>query len=133
MIRSLLVAGAAMTAIVGTAFAVNKTGALPEGYVATGETVQCLNGHNIKKVHGLDGYTLVVKMRTGDVYRAVLPNRCPGLRQNRTVSWSSGSESKLCSSSTIRVQTVGSTLRDHDFGGTMGCALARFELLEKSS
>ena len=110
------------------------TGVIPDGYAATGEFEQCLKTYNVRDYDGQgDGRTLVVTMRNGDVYRSVMINRCPGLRQNRTISIRSDSRSELCSSDTIVVQSVGVTIRDAGLGGGHPCPLSDFERLEKVS
>lgn len=127
-----LVTAAAFMAMTTVAVSAEETdGLVPEGYAPTGEFEQCLKTYEIREFDGQsDGRTLLVTLRSGDVYRSVLKNRCSGLRQNRTISYSTDSRQELCSSDSISVQNVGSTLRDATVGG-IRCPLSDFEKLAK--
>ncbi len=131
---ALVIVAAFLAGSVQTVSADETTGVVPDGYMATGEFEQCLKTYNVRDYDGQsDGRTLVVTMRNGDVYRSVMMNRCPGLRQNRTISIRSDSRSELCGTDTIVVQSVGVTLRDAGLGGGHPCPLSDFERLEKVS
>lgn len=51
---------------------------------APGETVDCVSLSRVDDTRIVDEETILFYMRGGDIYRNVLPNRCPGLNRTST-------------------------------------------------
>jgi len=82
---------------------------------------RCISLKLIDRTEILDGQTILVYMRGGDIYRNRLRNRCPGLRDKRPIMYST-TASQLCNLDRITV------LYDRGAGLSPGasCSLGRF-------
>ncbi|MDZ7769256.1 MAG: hypothetical protein U5K38_09335 [Woeseiaceae bacterium] len=82
---------------------------------------RCISLHRMDRIEVVDPQNLLVYMRGGDIYRNRLRNRCPGLRKNRPLMYST-TTSQLCDLDRITV------LYDRGAGFTPGasCGLGRF-------
>lgn len=62
----------------------------------------CISLQRIDRTEVIDEQTVLFLMRGGEVYANRLPNRCPGLRRNKTIMYKT-SLSQLCNLDVITV------------------------------
>lgn len=82
---------------------------------------RCISLKLIDRTEVLDGQTILVYMRGGDIYRNRLRNRCPGLRDNRPIMYST-TASQLCNLDRITVLYN----RGAELAPGVSCGLGRF-------
>jgi hypothetical protein len=123
MLRRHLAIGIAALAVWAVGVAQDDAGA-----DAPGDMVNCVSLTRVINTRIVDEQTLLFYMRGGDIYRNVLPHRCPGLDRNSTFMYRV-TTSQLCSVDVVTVL--------EDFGSRFmpgaSCGLGRFQQISEAA
>lgn len=92
------------------------------------ELVNCVNLSRVDDTRIVDEQTILFYTRSGDIYRNVLPHRCPGLDRNATFMYRV-TTSQLCAVDVITLlEDLGSR-----FMPTVSCGLGKFQPISEET
>ena len=94
-----------------------------EGFVDTGESVNCLKTYQINNTRIIDNSTILFEMNGNKYYVNRLPQRCPGLKIEGGFSYTLRGLNQLCNTDSIRVIS--------SQGPRAVCMLSSFDQVEK--